>query len=795
MAYFVNTPPLERIRQLFNPEAASGSIGEKVYSLPIYLRRDGVVVKLGYLVRKNECEVLYTVREILVREDLASVTVALSPVECGEEGTAKMREELVLTGVEDISPVKGRLMALDLARDGMRKVARNIATYPIHVQRVVRKHQLAILIRTSVQRFLAGFSMARSISLGCVDWRLDPGLLGLERETDFSLEYRVERFTGGIVSHLDLLLGKEWDVRKIGGGGGFRVIMTLELTVDINQQIRLDTHATLCPGILDKNYRTRCMETFASSITPGQSFVLFSKDNTLEQRFGKPDYTSEKFESLQSQREGVSLDWEEFRDSLDETTLEVSNTNSENDIKGGFGVDANTPFDTTDCDMVEGSDVKEIESESATAIHKLLDTPTKGFSQLVFNVSNKPSGASTDDTIENVSDDVINEIVSTIREVRLSEDSLENSFDAEKDDSQDSQNNNEDLSPIKMIFQNNRSLKYDEYSLNTSDELLSPSKLEHVSDDEYRRSRPTTSTPEGDLAETLPDGIIIVDDNCQESTISTDHLNSKNENFSQETCIANIENQDENQASVSSIRKADDTFENISDLTDDKYSYSNDDHSNNQIENSPHITSPTSSSEPPSTKDGQLTSPDEDVFSEDYRISSSSDMKKDSFKESPENDCATIISTSKDTPVDNSFLQSNDYNVDSLTAPESMVSTPQSSVNKVAAYVQSLPSPESSLSHLDRSEVIHEETEDASNLALDDSFVEDDANHSMASSRSKTSRQSDLSSLNGRFSNGMFYGSAIGASGTGAGQPTCPFPDDWQFNTIPESIENDEDID
>jgi len=57
-------------------------------------------------------------------------------------------------------------------------------------------------------------------------------------------------------------------------------------------------------------------------------------------------------------------------------------------------------------------------------------------------------------------------------------------------------------------------------------------------------------------------------------------------------------------------------------------------------------------------------------------------------------------------------------------------------------------------------------------------------------SGSRTSRQSDLGSLTGRFGAGAFYGASVLATA-----PTCPFPEEWQFNTIPESIENDDDID
>ena len=46
-------------------------------------------------------------------------------------------------------------------------------------------------MRKQIQSFLSGFSMAGSCSLGCVNWQLDPYILGLERETDFSMEYRL----------------------------------------------------------------------------------------------------------------------------------------------------------------------------------------------------------------------------------------------------------------------------------------------------------------------------------------------------------------------------------------------------------------------------------------------------------------------------------------------------------------------------------------------------------------------------------------------------------------------------
>ena len=66
-----------------------------------------------------------------------------------------------------------------------------------------------------------------------------------------------------------------------------------------------------------------------------------------------------------------------------------------------------------------------------------------------------------------------------------------------------------------------------------------------------------------------------------------------------------------------------------------------------------------------------------------------------------------------------------------------------------------------------------------------------DPDNSIASSQSVASRQSDLSSLSGAQMRGLFHGSALAAKDS----PVCPFPEEWQYNIIPEVIENEEDID
>ena len=92
----------------------------------------------------------------------------------------------------------------------------------------MRKQQLCASLRRDVQRFLAGFSIAQSWSMGTVDWRHDPGILGLELETEFTVDFHVEKYTH-CLSHLDVLLGEGWDVRHIAGTTGYRAVLTLEL--------------------------------------------------------------------------------------------------------------------------------------------------------------------------------------------------------------------------------------------------------------------------------------------------------------------------------------------------------------------------------------------------------------------------------------------------------------------------------------------------------------------------------------------------------------------------------------
>jgi hypothetical protein len=72
------------------------------------------------------------------------------------------------------------------------------------------RFQLPKLMRNRIRNpasKLTDVSVVLRWSLGCVDWRLDPGILGLEQETGFALDFHMEKFVD-TTAHLDLLLGQ-----------------------------------------------------------------------------------------------------------------------------------------------------------------------------------------------------------------------------------------------------------------------------------------------------------------------------------------------------------------------------------------------------------------------------------------------------------------------------------------------------------------------------------------------------------------------------------------------------------
>ena len=84
----------------------------------------------------------------------------------------------------------------------------DIPCYPLHIQRVVRKHMLISKLRRTIHYFLTGLAMVGNFNLGLIDWEHDPHIL-----KHSILVYKIEDSQHDTeVNELDALLGPKWDM-------------------------------------------------------------------------------------------------------------------------------------------------------------------------------------------------------------------------------------------------------------------------------------------------------------------------------------------------------------------------------------------------------------------------------------------------------------------------------------------------------------------------------------------------------------------------------------------------------
>ena len=131
-------PEMEKIKNFFRSRIAKdGEKGNKLHHVPVYQREDGSTIKLGCLVVRSgeENKKSYHVKNILVREDLATVHVVLTPVEVvARDRNLEHAEEEMMVNIQEIEISKERSISVGLARDGMKIVAETANTCPLHVQ-------------------------------------------------------------------------------------------------------------------------------------------------------------------------------------------------------------------------------------------------------------------------------------------------------------------------------------------------------------------------------------------------------------------------------------------------------------------------------------------------------------------------------------------------------------------------------------------------------------------------------------------------------------------------------------
>jgi len=675
---------MEKLRKLFKfnnaEKVADGEKGSELYHIPVYQRSDGLTIRLGSyvtLITSEEVSTTFNVKNILVRADLGEVFAVLIPSDCivsinprskdsGKEATI----EEITVQINEIIHVRNTGVCTEVARNGMDAVATSAKNSPLQVQKFIRKHQIASFMRKEVQRFLSGFSMAGTCSLGCIDWKLDPFILGLERETDFSMEYRVERSVDN-VTHMDLLMGNLWDVRSISGSDGYRIILTLELLVDSNQELFLKMHATLLAGKLDReHYRSVCLRD-TSNLHMICNRRLSDITNNRTRRLS--DVTNNASGAVITP--GQTLAWDEFA------------TQSA----------GNSPFHGNGATPIVTVSIDDMFTNGSAAAGTLPTFPT--------------SSTNTFQTLE--------KLLSALPQSQIV-------FN----------------SPIKEVS--------GEYT-GVSSNLTGPN-TSTPADDLDDKGHITTDTPDSSpsLHDPKPDH--------KHADVSVDEelecLNLKEKN------AVSYNLQEDHVRELTPVVEMNGGLEDASEQVND-----------NKLD------------------DG----------SENDHIHDDIEENGDSARPSPNVSVSTGVEDRSPTkPVNgamgNTKNQLHNLNTMIMSPLVTRSSSPprMSSLKRVQDYIQSLPSPQ----HFTRRSSQGGEGSEPSPLkSLNKSInspQEDDENTSLCSG-SVLSRQSELSSLTGvRMASGIFYGSS--SMNGAATVPVCPYPEEWQ-QTIPESIENDEELD
>jgi len=710
MAPFFSRHTLEKLRDILTfggPSIVLGSKGDTMHLMPVYLRGDGATFKLGSFVVRKIDGVLYTIKSIMVRADMEQVNITISPVDT-KGNTTEVKNEETVCSVEDVEVVKGKSPDVVVARDGMEMVARVIINSPQHVQKLVRKHQLGVAMRRGVQKFLGGFSMSENASLGCVDWRMDPDILELDRNSDFCVEYRVEKCVQQD-STMDQIMGNEWDVRTLSGTDGYRIILTLEVMVDSNQELVMKMHATLVTEKLDKSsYRTVCLrDTTNSHIACNRRLSDITADGASR---------------------GLTLAWDEFQTQSAENSPcrapgVPSVTVSIDDMLAGSGGSLQG-FPTT--------------STAFHSLERLLSSIPQ--SQLVFN-----------SPIKEVSGEYTH--LSTTAGTGPNTSTPADDLDQTGDHSRTGE-----------MSQTHSRLDAPEYTPHSSPSLQGHKTVEEdITKKDSESNDEVSGSP--DLNCDAADNIVI-DDEQSTTPVPIEQIVEASSDLLSQDSSSPFEDVKENDAfgmnTRSEVKESDfvgefvqvvfETVADNDDIDDDSNFGTSD-----AVKPSPNI-----------SMDG-LSSPGR-----------------------PQASCER----SEALPAD--FMKEVDNNlVDISSEPNPPHLSPQKNSNllRVQEYLQSLPSParRDSIPETPRTKRMNLD----SSTSISTPGVPEDCNDSQCSeSQSVASRQSELSSLTGarRLGGGagLFYGMTASSDNTA---PVCPFPEDWQFNTIPESIENDDDLD
>lgn len=668
------------------------------YPISIYQRSDGNTFKLGCLVSVMDGDELFAVKMMLVNGDLSSTSVVLKPVSILENGKIEDKDEKEQEfKIEEVTLALVPVICSESAKEGMLHLARSNKNVPQCIQKYQRRHQLAASMRKNAQQFLEGFSLTESASLGCINWMLDLDILGLTMEKDFSTEYRIESFVDQL-SPLDLLMGKEWDVRTVSSAEGFRIILTLKIYVDSSQELSLKMHGSLVSGQVDKFYRTACLKDTTSHHTGCHRRL---SDVTQNATAGGAT--------------GLTLAWDEFQIQSAESSL---------------------------CKPQEAPTVGVIADEMMFVNSECL--------------SSFPSTSTAFNSLD--------KLLSALPQSQMT-------FG----------------SPPKEDIQEKSYLSILDAGPNTStpaDELdQSHSRLggnmSQIGDTEPQAISPHGSPSLNNHRTVEENTTKVLEDETKMEMVGATGCSEPS--FTDNIIVQHGDDVTTNNGICSDVKKT----EHLDAKAEVVGGYG---------EN--HVKSATAESE---ANESYVESEGSDAL-ESFKPSPNVSLEDLSSSDAAFNGGCSNSNSDQQMPSAKTVENNNVSNCDLFSA------SPQKKTNllKVQEYLQSLPSParrdkieETPNTKMALSHISHARMTQLPSCTSTESPEKgcEDGNVSICSgSQSMASRHSELSSLTGRgaIGRGLFYGCSVAAEGS---SQACPFPDEWQHQTIPECIENDDEID
>jgi len=301
---------LDRIKSLLGTLIKDGEPAKAMKRIPCVVHEGesytpGTTVNFGLKI--------FVVKHVFISNDLMKCSLMVTNV-ANETDNSYISEEIML-GLDEVIPMQDwelseqlQTVCKNVASNSYSELFEDIPCYPLHIQRVVRKHMLISKLRRTIHYFLTGLAMVGNFNLGLIDWEHDPHIL---KHT--ILVYKIEDSQHDTeVNELDVLLGPKWDMVDMSVTmDSFRIVLTMEIKININGELCVTGHAATCALVPDTNgceYRAQYLK---HSIEVLSEMTNSCRVGAVSQASG-PKPEDDRYDGSLADQNKTSLLWDSF---------------------------------------------------------------------------------------------------------------------------------------------------------------------------------------------------------------------------------------------------------------------------------------------------------------------------------------------------------------------------------------------------------------------------------------------------------------------------------------------------